>query len=287
MVFSQFRTQLFSPDDIDNVINIQEQYKVKPLSKFLGTQLPKDPPEIDYPHINRDILNENFFKYMNFLLQFCPTHPSEVELRDKFKTIGIEPLAVFPPAGVSQEWLNEVASGQKDGTNAIDEVANQTKSSAGLFGTREELDNNYLNRAVAARVGIYGNSDAETFYASYITDIEGDFFDSSEHNYVLQIQEDIPALAFWSVTMYDGETRFLIHNPLDRYLINSAMLPELKKNADDSITLYLQNKSPGKEKESNWLPAPDGKMFVVMRLYIPDTQVVEGNWEAPAMVTSD
>ncbi len=78
--------------------------------------------------------------------------------------------------------------------------------------------------------------------------------------------------AFWSVTMYDGKTQLLIKNPINRYLINSPMLPDMKKNADGSLTLYIQKDSPGKDKEANWLPAPDGPIYLVMRLYWPKTR---------------
>src|SRR5258706_15622088 len=78
-----------------------------------------------------------------------------------------------------------------------------------------------------------------------------------------------PVNAFWSVTMYDGKTQLLIENPINRYLINSPMLPGMKKNPDGSVTLYIQNKSPGKAKEANWLPAPNGPIYMVMRLYWP------------------
>ena len=63
--------------------------------------------------------------------------------------------------------------------------------------------------------------------------------------------------AFWSVTMYDGKSQLLIKNPINRYLINSPMLPNMKKNADGSLTLYIQKDSPGADKEANWLPAPN------------------------------
>ncbi len=72
--------------------------------------------------------------------------------------------------------------------------------------------------------------------------------------------------------MYDGKSQLLIRNPLDRYLIDSPMLPEMKKNADGSLTLYIQKDSPGAEKESNWLPAPNGQIYLVMRLYWPKTE---------------
>jgi hypothetical protein len=90
--------------------------------------------------------------------------------------------------------------------------------------------------------------------------------------------------------MYDGKTQLLIKNPIDRYLINSPMLPELKKNPDGSLTLYIQKDSPGADKQSNWLPAPDGPIYLVMRLYWPKTEPPSilppgaGTWQPPAIV---
>ena len=92
--------------------------------------------------------------------------------------------------------------------------------------------------------------------------------------------------------MYDGKTQFLIKNPINRYLINSPMLPSMKKNADGSLTLYIQHDSPGKEKEANWLPAPDGPIYVAMRLYWPSETPPsilppgEGSWQPPALVAT-
>ena len=92
--------------------------------------------------------------------------------------------------------------------------------------------------------------------------------------------------------MYDGKTQLLIKNPIDRYLINSPMLPELKKNADGSLTLYIQKDLPGADKESNWLPAPDGPIYLAMRLYWPKTEAPsvlppgEGTWKPPAIVVA-
>jgi hypothetical protein len=99
----------------------------------------------------------------------------------------------------------------------------------------------------------------------------GEVLDGSKHKYTLTFAKDQfpPVNAFWSVTMYDGKTQLLIKNPINRYLINSPMLPGMKKNADGSLTLYIQKDSPGKDKEANWLPAPDGPIYLVMRLYWP------------------
>ena len=125
-----------------------------------------------------------------------------------------------------------------------------------------------------AQAGIYANDPAEAMYPLTRKDVNGETLEGSKGDYTLTFPADQfpPVNAFWSVTMYDGKTQLLIKNPINRYLINSPMLPGLKKNDDGSLTLYIQNKSPGKEKESNWLPAPDGPIYLVMRLYWPKTE---------------
>ena len=101
-------------------------------------------------------------------------------------------------------------------------------------------------RAAAAKGGIYGN-DAVEADVSLIrrVDATGETLDGSKHNYTLTFPagELPPVNAFWSVTMYDGKSQFLIKNPINRYLINSPMLPAMKKNADGSLTLYIQKES--------------------------------------------
>lgn len=305
LVFSLFRTQLFDPadsDDLAKVNQIQDQYQVQTLSQFMKTEpAPESAPDISYPRIddsgpeNGEKLDPNFFQYVNFLLQFCcPTHQTERDLREQFKTIGVgEDFSTFPPEGVSAEWVNALNEGSEDGMNTIVETAENTPTSLGIFGTREELlgddggqnngdETGYLNRAMGAFMGIYGNSDAEAVYPVYLQDSEGLLLDATKSNYQMVIPKEMPVNAFWSVTMYDGLTKFLVANDLKRYLINSSMT--LTPNqVNETITLYLQNESPGEGKESNWLPALAGPMFVVMRLYRPNDEVITGRWEVPVI----
>ncbi len=120
----------------------------------------------------------------------------------------------------------------------------------------------------------------------------GEPLDASKHNYTLTFAKDQfpPVNAFWSVTMYDGKSQLLIKNPINRYLINSPMLPNMKKNADGSLTLYIQKDNPGADKEANWLPAPNDLIYLVMRLYWPKTEPPsilppgEGTWKPPGLV---
>ncbi len=138
------------------------------------------------------------------------------------------------------------------------------------MGNRDFYGGNWLLRA-AADAGIYGNDALEATYPMTRSDVEGQPLDDSKHNYTLTFTagQYPPVNAFWSVTMYDGQTQLLIENPVDRYLINSPMLPDLKQNDDGSLTLYIQKDSPGGDRQSNWLPAPDGPIYLVMRLYWP------------------
>ncbi len=119
----------------------------------------------------------------------------------------------------------------------------------------------------------------------------GEPLDGSKHNYTITFPSGQlpPVNAFWSLTMYDGKTQFLIKNPINRYLLNSPMLPGMKKNADGSLTLYIQKDSPGTDKESNWLPAPNDLIYLVMRLYWPKATPPsilppgEGTWKPPGI----
>jgi len=162
------------------------------------------------------------------------------------------------------------------------------------FGDRAFYNGNYVLRAGAALAGIYGNGAVEAMYPLAKNDGEGQPLDGSKHDYTLTFAKDqfAPVNTFWSVTMYVGKTQLLIDNPINRSLINSPMLPAMKTNSDGSLTLHIQNESPGKAKQANWLPAPDRPIYMVMRLYWPkDTPPsilppVEGTWKPPAVIAT-
>jgi hypothetical protein len=280
LMFSQFRTQLLDAKDISEVKTIQAGYKAEPLSAYLKQPLPPTPPKVDFPPITREMVEKDFFRYANFLLQFCPPLSGEEDLRRRFERIGLKAGAPWPPAGIAQSLLADVEAGKQAAHDELNRDVLKITTSVGLFGTPQEMAGKYKERALGALGGLYGNSAEEAVYPAYMADATGQPFDTSKHNYKLTFAPGQlpPVDAFWSVTMYDGKTRFLVDNPLNRYLINSTMLPALKKNSDGGITLYLQNKPPARELESNWLPAPNGQIGVVMRLYLPKPVVLSGNW---------
>ena len=159
-----------------------------------------------------------------------------------------------------------------------------------LFGDAVFYNGDWLKRA--AKRGIYGNDAIEAMYPMTRTLADGEVLDGSKHKYTLTFAADQlpPVNAFWSLTMYDGKTQLPIDNPKDRYLINSPMLPGLQRNDDGSLTLYIQKDTPGWAKETNWLPAPNDTIYLVMRLYWPKTEPPsilppgDGTWKPPGIV---
>jgi hypothetical protein len=232
------------------------------------------------------------------MLAFAPPGPEEQAVRAKLARIGVGPGRTFDFKDLSLEHKAEVALGMKAGEEKIKDYllsGIQRINGWGVvspFGDRAFYDGNWLLRAAAAAGGIYGNDAAEAVYPFTKDLADGTPLDGSKQRYTLTFPAGQlpPVNAFWSVTMYDGKTQLLIKNPIDRYLINSPMLPGLRKNADGSLTLLIQKDSPGKDLESNWLPAPDGPIYLVMRLYFPKTEppsilpAGKGAWRPPGLV---
>lgn len=292
-----YRTQLFDPNDIDNVKKVQAGYKVQPLSGYLKQPAPPAVPAINFPKIDKDLVKSNFFEYLDFALQFAPVQENEKAIRAQLARIGIGPGKTTDFKNLSIKDKLELIVGMKEGERKVDEAIDKAGYAmngwrvSSLFGDSAFFNGDWLKRAAGAKAGIYGNDAEEATYPLAKVDSDGQALDGSKHNYTLTFPAGQlpPVNAFWSVTMYDGKTQLLIKNPIDRYLINSPMLPDLKKNADGSLTLYIQNRSPGKDKESNWLPAPDGPIYLVMRLYSPKTTppsilpVGTGTWQPPGL----
>jgi hypothetical protein len=284
-----FRTQLFKPDDLEQVKEIQSRYKVQPLSAFTGQPAPT-PVATSFaaPLKPGDIKTSlEVFNQLNFILQFCPVHPSEKELMERFAKLGIGAGRSIDFASLEPEIREAMENGIKDAWSDFGDLK-QTKidthevTGKDVFGTREHLANNYLYRMAAAIIGIYGNSAQEAMYPIYLTDDGGQPL-TGANRYALRFAPGMlpPVNAFWSVTMYELPTSLLTENPINRYLINSPMLPALKTDKDGGLTIYIQNASPGAKMESNWLPAPQGPFMVVMRLYWPKPEALSGSWKNP------
>lgn len=288
-----YRTQLFGPSDLESVKRIQAGYQVAPLSVYLNAPPPPAPAPIDFvppltPEQQRT--SPQFFEILNFALRTAPVLPNEREMRDRFARIGIGPDGDFDVDSLTPEMRSAVEAGMADAWAEFDafkknEVETGKVGSAQFFGTADDLKGNYLYRMAGAVFGIYGNTAAEALYPALPTDSEGQPL-TGANNYTVRFGPGQlpPVNAFWSLTMYEMPASLLVANPLQRYLINSPMLPSLVADPDGGYTFYVQNASPGPGKEANWLPAPKGPFQMVMRLYWPKPDALNGTWKPPQAV---
>jgi hypothetical protein len=299
------RTQLFGPDDLAKVAEIQGQYQLQPLSAFLGEQAPTAPSRPNFPKWDEGAqFDERFFAYLDFMMDLLgKPGPGEEALWQNLARLGIGTEANFDLSTLPAEMQAAVKAGVKAGSAEIEAFLARNVSdplaSGKVFGTREFLqqsaETNFslnrpdLLRSVAAHQGIYGNSADEASYPTYLTDADGQPLDGSSHRYTMTFPKGTlpPVKAFWSLSMYDGQTQLFIDNPLDRYLLSSVMLGTLKKADDGSLVLHIGRDSPGQDLESNWLPAPDGRFYMVMRLYGPEKAALEGRWSPPQAKKTD
>ena len=299
LVFIVVRTQLFAPDDLPRVEEIQRAYAVEPLSAYTGTPAPAPSPSHDYPvWVEGAQFDARSFEYIDFMLQLLDEPAgAQAALRERMASIGIAGNGDFDLAAVPESVRAALAAGVEDGFAMIETFIKQNAAdplaSAKLFGTRAFLEDsartNYgldtpnLLRSVAAHQGLYGNSGTEAVYPTYLAMPDGSSMNAAANSYTLAFNngELPPVKAFWSLTMYDGTTQLFVRNPLDRYLLNSTMLDDFVFAEDGSLILYIGNESPGAELESNWLPAPDGPFYMVLRLYGPKPEVLDGSWTPP------
>lgn len=291
IAYALYRTQLFDEKDAGKVNQIQGGYKVQTLSSYVKQPAPAAVPKIEWPKPTATMTEgPQLFRYLNFMLAFAASQDSEKDLLARFAKIGIAPGAPFKLNQLTTEQRKALEDGIADGRAEFaafkkDRIDTRQVSSSDLYGSRDRLKNNYLYRYAGADLGMFGNSADEAIDINYVVDSEGKPANGARHSYTVHFAKDQlpPADAFWSLTMYDGKTRLLVPNHKKRYLINSQMLPNLKLDADGGLTLALQHHEPPKAEQSNWLPAPPGPFYAVLRIYLPKPEVGNGQWKLPAL----
>lgn len=224
------------------------------------------------------------------MLRRVPTLPDETQLRARFATIGIGSDGPFNASTLTPEMCNAAERGIADAwadfdTFKSDRLDSGQLTAADLFGTHQTLGDNYLYRMAGAVLGIYGNSAEEALYPAHSNDSTGaPLTGVNNYTYRFPPGQLPPVHAFWSLTMYELPASLLVDNPINRYLINSTMLDTLVKDPDGAITVYIENESPGPEREANWLPAPRGEFRMFLRLYWPKDEALQGQWKPPQPV---
>jgi hypothetical protein len=281
------RTQTNGPKDYDAVHKVQDGYRVTPLSdwgkapKPIKFQLDSTVDMKTTPMKQVETMRAgDYFEYAAELMKIHPPHLTDWSTVARMKRLGIEAGESFEfkeaDAAVKRALEQAPAAGlqwMKSTAPSITRVVNGWQVNTETIGV---YGNAYLKRAIIALLGLGANQPEDAVYPLSLGDADGKPFDGSTE-YVLHFgkQELPPVGAFWSVTLYDVDG-FPAANPLNRHALGDR--DPLKYNADGSLDLYLQHNSPGKDKEANWLPAPEGEFNLTMRLYAPKAEVLDGRW---------
>ena len=291
MVWILGRIQTNGVDDYDAVHEIQKEISLTPLSSFGKPYQPPQNASVDStidmttPPVDKiDQLDVNtFFNRMAMLMKSNPPSPEDANVIAKFEKIGLIPGQEFDSSNLDPEIINAIESGANAGRQKIESnipnigtITNgwQFSLDPGNYGT------DYLFRSTVALVGLGANLAEDAIYPLTYIDIDGNALNGA-NNYMIHFPEgQIPPVnAFWSLTMYNME-QFFVENPIDRYTIGDRS--ELVYNDDGSLDIYIQHEAPD-GKESNWLPAPDDDFNVMMRLYWPSQEIIDGVWELPEL----
>jgi DNA sulfur modification protein DndE len=225
---------------------------------------------------------EQFFKKFSAALKKNPPAAADGPIVSQLAQIGIIPGQEFDINKLDPTIVQAINEAPKQGLKAIlkgkDTIAKNVNgwdffSNVGTYGT------NYLDRAVIAFLGLGANLSQDAIYPSAMVDSEGQPLVGT-NLYRIHFEKDKlpPVKGFWSLTLY-GPDFFFVPNDLKRYSISPR--DHLVNNEDGSVDLYIQNESPGKDKESNWLPAPKGPFVLMFRFYWPEQQLIDGDWKIP------
>lgn len=291
MVWILGRTQTNGESDYKTVHDIQKGYKLTPLSAWGKKYTPpiaqinnsintNHPPSIQVQNLS----SIDFFKRFSELLKNNPLKKEDTPMKQILQQIGIVPGKTFNPAVFSQQELNTFNNAIKKAQKLIaTHVQTSGKRVNGwqIFPVVGTYGKHYLDRASVAFAGLGANIPEDAIYPTAFIDEQNNPLDG-KNNYSIHFSKSElpPVKGFWSLSMYDKDN-FFVKNPINRFAIGDR--DKLKFNSDGSLDIYIQNKSPGKNKESNWLPAPYGSFNVTMRLYWPKKEILENKWIIPGI----
>lgn len=282
-----------TPEDYAAVHALQDQLKLVPLSSWGKDYTPAAgtvDPAVDMKTAVREQVNAldpvAYFTLLAELMKTNPPAPADAAAVARFAQIGLVPGKDFDKSKLKADFASRIPHA------AFDRILLQLKVNkavknvngwlydtvTGVYGT------DYLNRALITAIGLGANRPQDAIYPMSQKASDGREYDGA-NKYVIRFAKGQlpPTKGFWSITMYDPNY-FFVANPINRYSISARQ--KLKANADGSVDLYIQNESPGADKQSNWLPAPKGKFLLMLRMYWPNEtppSIIDGSWSPPAV----
>jgi len=279
-----------TPEDYAEVHKLQDEFQLVPLRAYGKHYTPspgKVDPSIDMKKAVRDQVNRmDAMSYFTLFCELMKTNPPSVAdapYIERFKRIGIVPGRTFDSSRLKAEFAQRVPD------IAFDRIVQQARTlkgdngwlftvETGVYGT------DYPMRALVTAIGLGANRPEDAIYPVSKMDMEGHSY-HGENKYIIRFPDGHlpPVEGFWSLTMYDKDY-FFTDNPINRHSISPRQ--NLQVTPDGATIIYIQKDSPGKDKESNWLPAPAGDFILMLRLYWPDEaepSILNGTWRIPAV----
>ena len=274
-----------SEKDVAAVNAIQEQVTMTPLGSF-GKKY--TPPKVKVVPARKYTGDLAFFEQLGDTLVINGAPAADAGLLGLFKDIGLSVDYGFDPSTLGDAEKKSLAQAVKDGDSML--AAKSASMGKDVNGWQlspvldEYFGNSYLFRAAIGYQAMFVNTPIEAYYPGVFKDTDGNVLDGSSGKYTITFPkgQTPPAGAFWSVTLYDAKKRLMVENSINRYKIGSA--DKLATEKDGSTILYIQADSPGKDKESNWLPAAKEPFYMLMRMYLPKIEVLNGQYEIPGVV---
>jgi len=291
-VWITVRTQTHGPKDYALVHKLQDGFIATPLSQWGRSALPraqKIGPAVDVETAPMDQVDAmspaTFFNCAADLMTIETPHLTDWPILARMRKIGLEPGKPFhlkrAPAAVQTALAVALEEGHKQMTAKVPTIAKVVNGWQMNTGTIGAYGNHYLKRAIVAMIGL-GALPPEDLISPVNITASDDTPANGAGRYIIHFGKDElpPARAFWSITMYDGEG-FPVRNPISRYAVGDR--DGLKFNSDGSLDIYIQGERPTADKMSNWLPSPSGPMGIVMRLYSPRPEALDGRWAPPVL----
>ncbi|MCW0921141.1 DUF1214 domain-containing protein [Pseudomonas sp. RG1] len=270
------RMQVKQGEDVAPILALQKQFSVAPLSG-------KAPAAETLPALPQTDDSLGFFTELAAALKDNPVKPADAALFAQFARIGLT------DKGFSPEKLDPATrKGLEEGLKVAPYVAiaslASTSSIRNGWNWVTGLDSfgyNYPLRAMVAGPYLGGQGEREAMYPIRFTDSKNQPL-TGAHRYEIKLASAPPVDAFWSLTMYDANDKMLVDNPINRYKVGTDT-QGLKVAADGSITIPISHDKPTGEHAANWLPAPKGGFYVLLRLYQPKEDVLSDKWKLPQL----
>jgi hypothetical protein len=271
---------------------IQKQYELSPLSAFGKLYTPPQgviDPQIDMKTPPVDQVNRMsaaaFFTRLAALMASNPQSPTDARKLARLAAIGVVPGHAFDTSTLDPAVAKGLDGCVQTAVAKLGDAAREFGTEANGWRvppmTLGNFETDYGIRAAVALVGVGANLAQDAVYPTAFVDASGQPLNGA-NRYVLHFDKGAmpPVNAFWSLTMYNAES-FLVDNPINRYNIAGWM--PLTYNPDGSLDVFIQHGSPGRHRESNWLPAAEGPFSVTLRMYWPSESVLKGAWRPPGI----